>query len=118
MRTREFEIAGRVFLLVMNNQVLEGMERQGINLQDIGSDKPVSNLLCLLHLMITGGRDYAALTGAGDYPEISAEHLAILTGPEDYGRILEAITEVATGERRVDATPPKKADPADGGQTV
>lgn len=111
MRTREIDIGGSNYLLVMNNFVLEGMEKQGINLQDIGSDKPVSNLLCLLHLMIVGGRDYAALTKAGDYPEISAEHLAILTGPEDYGRILEAITEVATGERRVDATPPKKADP-------
>lgn len=113
MRTREIQIAGSNYLIVMNNYVLEGMERKGINLQDIGSDKPVSNLLALLHLMISGGSDFAALTHAGDYPKITAEDLAILTGPDDYERILAAITEVATGERRVDATPPKKAVPAD-----
>ena len=116
MRTKEIRIGKVTYLMVMNNAVLEGMEERGISLQDIGGDKPVSNLLSLLFLMIKGGSDYAALTGQGDYPVIEEKALAILTGPEDYADFLAAITEVATGDRRVDATPPKNAAAAPAGE--
>lgn len=116
MRTKEIKIESTTYLLVMNNAVLKGMEDRGISLQDIGGGKPVSNLLAMLALMIKGGSDYAALTGQQDYPVISEDTLAILTGPEDYAGFLAAITEVATGERKVDAVPPKNAADAPAGE--
>lgn len=109
MRTTEFNLAGKTCLLVFNNRVLSGMERDGISLQDISADKPVTNAMRLLQMMIESGSRYAAATGAGEYPVLSLDEILDMTGPGDYEAILAAITATLAGERNVDAVPPKNA---------
>ena len=112
MRTSEININGKTHLLCMSNRVLVDLESRGMNLQAFLSDsnKTVTNICWLLRRMSEAGSAYARLAGLGEYPAISEDEILDTSGTDDFDAYMKAITEAATGERKVEAEPPKNGE--------
>lgn len=111
MRTSTITIGAREYMAVFNNRVLTRLEEKGIKLKELQqSDKPVSNVLELVRYMIESGARYAKMMGEGEWPTITQADLEELTGPEDYNRFVNLISELAQGTRHVDAAPEGNAE--------
>lgn len=111
MRTSIIKINGADHMLCMSNRVLVDLEAKGQSLQAFLSDgnKTITNVCWLLRKMSEAGRAYAALAGLGEYPAITEEEILDSSGSDDYDEYMRAIVEAASGERKVDAEPPKNA---------
>ena len=98
----------------MSNRVLVDLEERGKTLETFLSEdtKTITNICWLLRRMSEAGRAYAALTGLGDYPAITEDEILDASSSEDYEEYMRAIIEAATGERKIDAEPPKNAEAA------
>lgn len=114
MRTSFIKINGQNHILAMSNRVLVDLESRNQNLQTLLSDenKTVTNICWLLRQMSEAGRAYAKLANLGDYPAITEDEILDCSGSDDYEEYMRAIMEAATGERKVDAEPPKNAEAA------
>lgn len=112
MRTSEITINGKNYLLAMSNRVLVDIEAKGQSLETFLSDsgKTVTNICWLLRRMSEAGRAYAALAQLGEYSTISEEEILDGSGSDDYEKYMTAIIAAASGERNVDAEPPKNAE--------
>lgn len=111
MRTSNIKINGKDYLLCMSNRVLTDLENKGKSLETFLADgeKTVTNICWLLRRMSEAGRAYAKLAGMGDYAAINEDELLDASGSDDYEEYMRAIIEAASGERKVDAEPPKNA---------
>ena len=109
MRTSKLSINGKDYILCMSNRVLVDLESRGKNLQSFltEEDKTVTNICWLLRRMSEAGSAYARMAGLGEYPCISEDEILDSSGSDDYQEYMRAITEAASGERHVDAVPPK-----------
>lgn len=112
MRTSEITINGKPHLLCMSNRVLVDLESKGQNLQAFLSDgtKTVTNICWLLRRMSEAGSAYARMAGLGEYPSITEDEILDTSGSDDYEEYMRAIVEAASGERKVDAEPPKNVE--------
>ena len=112
MRTSFIEINGKKHMLCMSNRVLVDLEDRGASLETFLTDtnKTVTNICWLLRRMSEAGRAYAKLAGLGEYPTITEEEILDTSGSDDYEEYMRAIIEAASGERKVDAEPPKNAE--------
>ena len=110
MKTAKIEIGGVEYLALFNNRVLINMENEGIKIEDLQKNKPVTNILKMLAYMIDAGSRYAAASKIGDYPAIDFDTLIDCTDQTDYPRFVEIISACMAGERQVDAIPGKKPD--------
>ena len=110
MRISHITINGKDHILCMSNRVLVDLEAKGQNLQTFLSDenKTVTHICWLLRRMSEAGRAYAKLANLGEYPAISEDDILDTSGSDDYEEYMRAIAEAASGERKVDAEPPKK----------
>ena len=111
MRTSEITINGKRYLLCMSNRVLVDLEAKGQNLQSFLKDggKTVTNICWLLRRMSEAGSAYARMAGMGEYPFITEDEILDTSGSDDFAEYMRAIVEAASGERKVDAEPPKNA---------
>lgn len=111
MRTGNIEINGVTYPLCFSASILVALEEQGQDISDVlGADKlAVSNLLKLLASMIEAGIKYQRLTGTCDVEPLTYEDVCLLLGPEDFQRVLKAVTETITAgqKRTVEAVEPK-----------
>ena len=114
MRTSNITIAGKDYMLCMSNRVLVDLESKGQSLEGFLTDgqKTVTNVCWLLRRMSEAGRAYAKLSGLGDYPAITEDEILDASGSDDYDEYMRAILEAASGQRKVDAEPPKNAGAA------
>ena len=112
MRTSKLKIGDKEYLLCMSNRVLVDLEEKGKSLETFLTDdqKTVSNICWLVRRMSEAGRAYAALAGLGDYPAISEEQILDASGSDDYEEYMRAVIEAASGERKIDAEPPKNVE--------
>ena len=112
MRTSIIRINNTDHILCMSNRVLVDLESRGQNLQSFLSDtnKTITNICWMLRRMSEAGRAYAAMAGLGDYPAITEDEILDTSGSDDYDEYMRAIIEAASGERKVDAAPPKNAE--------
>lgn len=111
MRTSKLNIAGKEYLLCMSNRVLVDIESKGQNLETfLQTEQPITNICWLIRRMSEAGRAYAKLAGLGDYSTISEESILDASGSDDYDEYMKAILEAATGERKVEAEPPKNVE--------
>ena len=108
MKTSKITIHNTEYLLVFSNRVLAGLEEKGIRLAEIQKDRPITNVLTMLQMMIEAGSRYAKMEGLGDFPTITLDALMDCTGQDDYIAFQEAISECIQGVRQVDAVPGKK----------
>ncbi len=114
MRTSYIHINHKLYMLCMSNRVLVDLEERGKNLETFLTEdtKTITNICWLLRRMSEAGRAYAKLSGIGDYPAITEDEILDGSSSEDYEEYMRAILEAATGERKVDAEPPKNAEAA------
>lgn len=114
MRTSNITIAGNEHILCMSNRVLTDLESKGKTLESFLTDdgKTITNICWLLRRMSEAGRAYAKLSGLGDYPAITEDEILDASGSDDYDEYMRAILEAASGQRKVDAEPPKNAEAA------
>lgn len=114
MRTSKLNIGGNTYLLCMSNRVLQEIESMGQSLESFLSDtnKTVTNTCWLVRKMSAAGSVYAKKFHLGDYQTISEEDIMDASGSDDYAAYMDAILEAASGERHVDAEPPKNAEAA------
>lgn len=114
MRTSRIFIGNKMYMLCMSNRVLTDLEAKGQSLQEFLSDekKTVTNICWLLRRMSEAGRAYAKLANIGDYEAITEDEILDASGSDDYEEYMRAILEAASGERKVDAEPPKNAEAA------
>lgn len=114
MRTSMIKIAGNEHLLCMSNRVLVDLESKGKSLETFltDSNQTITNICWLLRRMSEAGRAYAKLAGLGEYPAITEDEILDSSGSDDYEEYMRAILEAASGERKVDAEPPKNAEAA------
>lgn len=110
MKTATIEINGTEYLATFNNRVLTSMESEGISMEELQRDKPITKILKLLSFMLDAGRRYAAINNLGVYPAITYDDLLDVTDTADYERFLDIITRCVAGDRQVDAVPGKKAE--------
>lgn len=112
MRTAFITINGKERMLCMSNRVLVDLEAKGKSLETFLSDETstVTNICWLLRKMSEAGRAYAKLAQLGDYPAITEDEILDTSGADDYEEYMRAILAAATGERKVDAEPPKNAE--------
>ena len=116
MRTSYIKIAGKEYMLCMSNRVLVDLESNGKSLENFLTDdqKTITNICWLLQRMSEAGRVYAKMAGLGDYPAISEEQILDASGSDDYDEYMRAIIEAASGERKVEAEPPKNVEDTHG----
>ena len=112
MRTSYIKIGGKEYMLCMSNRVLTDLEAKGKSLETFltESDKTITIICWLLRRMSEAGCAYAKLAGLGDYPAITEDEILDASGSDDYDEYMRAIVEAASGERKVDAEPPKNAE--------
>lgn len=112
MRTSKLTINGKEYLLCMSNRVLVDLEAKGKSLENFLTDdgKTITNICWLVRRMSEAGRAYAALAGLGEYQAITEDEILDSSGSDDYDAYMKAIIEAASGERKVDAEPPKNAE--------
>lgn len=112
MRTSKIVIGGKEHLLCMSNRVLVELESKGKSLENFLTDdgKTITNICWLLRKMSEAGTAYAKIAGLGDYPAITEDEILDVSGSDDYEAYMVAITQAATGERKVDAEPPKNVE--------
>lgn len=111
MRTSQITIGGKQYMLCMSNRVLVDLESKGKSLETFLTDdgKTITNICWLVRRMSEAGRAYAKLAGLGDYPAISEEQILDASGSDDYEEYMRAVIEAASGERKIEAEPPKNA---------
>ena len=114
MRTSYIKIAGNEHMLCMSNRVLVDLESKGKSLETFltADNQTITNICWLLRRMSEAGRAYAKLSGLGDYPAITEDEILDASGSDDYEEYMRAILEAASGERKVDAEPPKNVEAA------
>ena len=114
MRASFIELNGRKYCLAMSNRVLVDMENKGKSLDEFLNEenKTVTNICWLLRRMSEAGRVYMAMQGDSSFEAIDENELLDASGSGDYDHYMDAILEAVTGERRVDAEPPKNAGAA------
>ena len=112
MRTSFITINSKKYILCMSNRVMTDIEAQGKSLQDFLSEenKTITNVCWLLRRMSEAGRAYAKMASLGDYDAITEDEILDASGSEDYEAYMAAIAEAASGQRNVDAEPPKNAE--------
>ena len=109
MRTSYIKIGGKEYMLCMSNRVLTDLESKGKSIETFLSegDKTITNICWLVRRMSEAGCAYAKLAGLGDYPAITEDEILDVSGSDDYDEYMRAIIEAASGERKIDAEPPK-----------
>ena len=109
MRTSFIKIGGKEYMLCMSNRVLTDLESKGKSIETFLSegDKTITNICWLVRRMSEAGCAYAKLAGLGDYPAITEDEILDVSGSDDYDEYMRAIVEAASGERKIDAEPPK-----------
>ena len=114
MRTSTIRINNRDYMLCMSNRVLTELEGRGKSLEAFLTEdsKTITNVCWLLRRMSEAGRAYAKLAGLGDFEPISEDEILDASGSDDYEEYMRAILEAASGERKIDAEPPKNAEAA------
>lgn len=114
MKCAKIEINGTEYIAVFNNRVLTDMENEGISMEELQKDKPLTKILKLLSFMLEAGRRYAAKVDMGIFPTISYDDLLDVTDSGDYQRFLTLVTKCTAGDRQVDAEPAKKEEAEQG----
>lgn len=111
MRTSQIKIGGKEYLLCMSNRVLVDLESKGKTLENFLTDdgKTITNICWLVRRMSEAGKAYAKLAGMGDYPAITEDEILDASGSDDYEEYMRAVIEAASGERKIEAEPPKNA---------
>ena len=114
MRISYLKIGGREYMLCMSNRVLTDLEDKGKSLETFLTEdqKTITNICWLVRRMSEAGRAYAKLAGLGDYPAITEDEILDASGSDDYEEYMRAVVEAASGERKIDAEPPKNAGAA------
>lgn len=110
MRTGKFEFYGKTYLLTFSARVNAALEADGIRLDQLTQNAmPVTTVVKLLSYMIDAGDRYAKLNGIENPGTVSFD--ALLDGMDlpDIQKIPALLAEVASGERNVEADPPKNA---------
>ena len=107
MKTAKIEIGGKEYFLTINNRVLKTFEDRGIKLDEsIAGEAPVTRIVEIFCILSDAGARYAKKMGLGNYEAISEDDLLDLTGLDDFGNLVDVFTELAVGERTVDAELP------------
>ncbi len=114
MKCAKIEINGTEYIAVFNNRVLTSMENEGISMEELQKDKPLTKILKLLSFMLEAGRRYAAKMDMGIFQTISYDDLLDVTDAGDYQRFLTLVKECTAGDRQVDAEPAKKEEAEQG----
>lgn len=110
MRTGHYEFYGKSYLIVFSARVNAAMEAEGIRFEDLQtSHAPVSSIVKILSFMIDAGDRYAKLNGIENPGTVSYDLLLDGLGMEEMDKIPGQIASVISGERNVEAEPPKNA---------
>ena len=113
MRTNIFKIGKKEYLLTINNRVLKTLEDRKIKLAEIiDEDAPITRIAEIFCMMSDAGARYAKKMGLGEYDTIKEEDLLDMTGPEEFESMVEVFTDLAIGDRKVDAELPAGKDQA------
>ena len=111
MRTGKFEFCGKTYLLVFSARVNTALEAEGISMSELEKGgMPVTNLMRLLYHMIDAGARYAKLSGIENPGTVSYDDLLDGMDLADMEKIPQMLAQVVSGERKVEAEPPKNAD--------
>lgn len=110
MRTAKITLAGSEYLIAFSAQSqmnIEALKRQpGFSVQTHGAELAFSTL----YECLRAGYRYAKLTGMQTPEPPAREILADMIDESDIIDNMELINSVVTGERAVEARPPKKAE--------
>lgn len=111
MRTGKVKIAGHEYVLCFSARVIRNVEEAGYESVEAymnDGSRQTSHILQLLAWMIDAGDRWETLEGRESPGTITFDDLIDTVGVDDFAELTVAITGAMTGERHVEADPPKK----------
>lgn len=111
MRTGKFSFYGKDYLITFSARVQYALEAEGISLEQLQESKmPVTQVVKMLSYMIDAGDRYAKMNGIENPGTISFDELLDGLDMPDISEIPKILAAVISGERNVEAEPPKNAN--------